>query len=522
MVREQCCTIMLATKDYRHFQVLSPTGRILSEFEGAGAADHSLPGDSVEICDGGVVKRLMRAEKKTLVGILQLTSKYMYGLTNRGIPLYLCEPLNRGFPAFRVACKERDRSKNLLITFQFDSWDDDAELPRGGLVRILGPCEQFGAESEALAILGGPWSAPRPAPKPLESTSDRIHLSTGTFNIDPSGCRDIDDVITLVPMGDGKRWRLWVTIADVSELVVPGTPEYESAFKATSTVYQDGVAVRPMLHRDLSEDSCSLVPGQLRFGIALSATFENGVLSEPTFQKAIVMNQQSYTYEGAYQSWVAAPLAAIASCLAGREVTDSHEWIEQLMLWYNKEAAKVLCTAGKGLLRRHDAPVTERAAALKAIDPALEFLAYRAAEYCAVGSADTVHAGLGLGLYCHASSPIRRFADLVNQRILKWSINGLKYTADDLEAVACRLNWRQKEIAGAERDYQFLKAIHAAIKHEVSAKVLDERSAWVDEWKTIIRFADGDSAGSVIRLRYFCDRRKVAWKERMVFEKICV
>jgi exoribonuclease R len=122
-------------------------------------------------------------------------------------------------------------------------------------------------------------------------------------------------------------------------------------------------------------------------------------------------------------------------------------------------------------------------------------------------------------LYCHASSPIRRFADLVNQRILKWFIDGLRYTADDLEAVACRLNWRQKEIAGAERDYQFLKAIHAATKHEVSAKVLDERSAWVDEWKTIIRFADSGSAGSVIRLRYFCDRRKVAWKERMVFEK---
>jgi len=511
---------MLATKDYRHFQVLSPTGHILSEFEGAAAADHSLPGDSVEICDGGVVKRLMRSEKKTLVGILHLTSKYMYGLTNRGIPLYLCDPLNRGFPSFRVACKERDRSKNLLITFQFDSWDDDAELPRGGLVRILGPCENFQAESEALAILGGPWSAPRPAPKPLGSTRDRIHLSTGTFNIDPVGCKDIDDVITLVPIEDGKGWQLWVTIADVSEFVCPGTSEYDSAFKAASTVYQDGHAVRPMLHRDLSEGSCSLVPGQLRFGVALSATFQNGVLSEPTFQKVIVMNQESYTYEGAYQSWAAAPLAAIASCLAGREVTDSHEWIEQLMLWYNKEAAKVLSTAGQGLLRRHDAPVTERATSLKAIDPALEFLAYRAAEYCAVGSADIVHAGLGLGLYCHASSPIRRFADLVNQRILKWFIDGLKYTADDLEAVACRLNWRQKEIAGAERDYQFLKAIHAATKHEVCVKILDTRSAWVAEWNTIIWFSDSGSAGSVIRLRYFCDRRKVAWKERMVFEKI--
>lgn len=508
---------MLATKDYRHFQVLSSTGRVLSEFEGAAAADHALPGDSVEICDGGVVKRLMRSEKKTLVGILQLTSKYMYGLTNRGIPLYLCEPLNRGFPAFRVACKERDRSKNLLITFQFDSWDDDAELPRGGLVRILGPCEQFGAESEALAILGGPWSAPRPAVKPLGSVIDRIHLSTGTFNIDPSGCKDIDDVITLIR--DDTVWRLWVTIADVSEFVVTGSPEYESAFKAASTVYQDGKAVRPMLHCDLSEGSCSLVPGQLRFGVALSAIFQNGVLSQPTFQKVIVMNQESYTYEGAYQSWAAAPLAAIASCLAGREVTDSHEWIEQLMLWYNKEAAKVLCAAGQGLLRRHDAPVTERAAALKAIDPALEFLAYRSAEYCTVGSADTVHAGLGLGLYCHASSPIRRFADLVNQRIIKWVLDGLKYTVDDLETVAARLNWRQKEIAGAERDYQFLKAINSATKHEITAKILDTRSAWVDEWKTLIRFA-GAETGSVIRLRYFCDRRKVAWKERMVFEKI--
>ena len=146
---------MLATKNYKTFQIVSSSGTVLHEFEGASLARKTLPGDSVSWKEGGA-ELVARGEKQLLVGVLCLTSKYMYGMTGHGVPMYLCEPMNKGFPSFRVACKEKDRSSNLLISFQFDSWDEDAELPRGGLVETLGPVEDPRAEALALALIASP------------------------------------------------------------------------------------------------------------------------------------------------------------------------------------------------------------------------------------------------------------------------------------------------------------------------------------------------------------------------------
>jgi len=520
---QQAHSTMLASKDYRHFQVLDKKGDVIHEFEGAEKAGHALPGDSVDVIDegGGSVRLIVRAEKRTLVGILNLTSKYVYGMTQRGIPMYECQPMNRGYPSFRIACKERDKSRNLLVTFQFDSWDQGSELPRAGLIEILGPCEDFASEKRALAMLAQPYPAPM-CDITLDTSEIRyiIDKEDLTFNIDPEGCKDIDDVITLKVLDSYVGWRIWITIADVAETVLPDTRTYSYAAQAASTAYQDGAAVRPMLHRGLSEAALSLLPGQQRMGLALRADFYGGALHNPVFQNVLVTNRESYTYESIYKSNTVpiAILRAIASSLAGRQITDSHEWVEQLMLYYNKEAAKILVAAGNGILRRHDAPFAERRAAVLAVDPTLEFLAMRSAEYCSVSDTAS-HWGLGTGLYCHASSPIRRFADLINQRVIKAHIDG-KRIEEDFGPLILQLNQRQREIISADRDYHFLKAIEDAESSEILAKILDGRSAWVDDWKTLVRFESNFAPGSIVRLRYFCDRRKVAWKERILFEEV--
>ena len=525
-LRTQCHATMLTTKNYLDFQIVD-CGSFVAEWKGAEKANRALPEDKVRLREDGGVEILERAPKKPLVGVLQLTSKYMYGMTGHGVPMYCCQPMNKGYPSFRVACRERDRSKNLLVSFQFESWDAEAELPRGSLLKILGVVEDPTAEAEALAILSCPWSAPRPESGVPVINGDRTLLSTGTFNIDPVGCRDIDDVITLEKLTSDSV-RLWITIADVSEMLDPSRKEFVAAEKIGATSYQDGFAVRPMLHKDLSEKAFSLIPGETRYGLALRVDWnkDKGFVGKSVFEPVLVVNQMSFTYETIYmaEQWILDTLSAITSDLAGRTVTDSHEWVEQLMLFYNRQAALILREVGGGLLRVHDQPMLEKQAILKAIDSGLEHLAYQAAAYAPVTTIKT-HYGLSLESYCHCTSPIRRFADIINQQIIKnWlEKKSIAYSAERFELLADWLNRRQKQIAAAERDYILLKAIQISPQNAVKAVFLwkegEKNIYYVPSWKTMIRVREEEerTAGRNYTIQYYCDRTKATWKERMIY-----
>ena len=523
---------MLTTKNYIDFKILdSENGSILAEWKGAEKAGRALPEDKVCLRKDGTVEILERASKKPLVGVLQLTSKYMYGMTGHGVPMYCCQPMNKGYPSFRVACKERDRSKNLLVSFQFESWEADCELPRGSLLKVLGVVEDPAAEAEALAILSCPWSAPRPSAIPIvNQTSDRILLSSGTFNIDPVGCLDIDDVLTIESTNDPELFIIWITIADVAESVKKGSKEYEIAEKIGATTYQNGRAVRSMLHRDLSEKALSLLPGELRYGLSLRVSFHlrHAVLNT-CFQKVLVQNEKSYTYESA--ATLEEPFKKVLTAFSCSE--DPHMWIQASMLLYNLDAALLLKKMKAGLLRSHEAPYKKNLELLQTLNVNLQFLSYQSAKYVSAGNGhDTYHWGLKAYEYCHATSPLRRFADLVNQQIIKDSLDnmnmkhileGFTFAPRPTDALAIALNRRQKEIQEAERNFLILTAIQNTDRAQIEGLYLwaEEKKQvfYIPSWKCTIRFAtDTDlRPGTSYQIQYFCDRTKASWKERMIY-----
>ncbi len=524
---------MLVTKNYLDFQILD-LDSVVAEWKGAEKANRALPEDKVRLREDGTVEILERAPKKPLVGVLQLTSKYMYGMTSHGVPMYCCQPMNKGYPSFRVACKERNRSQNLLVSFQFESWEAESELPRGSLLKILGVVEDPVAEAEALAILSCPWSAPRPTVVPrVNQEADRILLSSGTFNIDPVGCLDIDDVLTIETTKDPEQFILWITIADVAESVKQGSKEYEIAEKIGATTYQNGRAVRSMLHRDLSEKALSLLPNELRYGLSLRVSFHmrHGVLST-CFQKVLVKNQTSYTYESA--GTMEESFKKVLTAFASSE--DSHIWIQSCMLLYNLEAASLLKKMKAGLLRSHEAPYKKNLELLQTLDVNLQFLSYQSAKYVSAGNGvDTYHWGLKAYEYCHATSPLRRFADLVNQQIMKDSLDnmdmkhilaGFTFAPRPTDLLAITLNRRQKEIQEAERNFLILTAIQTAERAQVQGLYLwteeTKQVFYIPSWKCTIRFATEVvlNAGSSYTIQYYCDRTKASWKERMIYRVV--
>jgi exoribonuclease R len=128
------------------------------------------------------------------------------------------------------------------------------------------------------------------------------------------------------------------------------------------------------------------------------------------------------------------------------------------MLFYNNEAGRILKQAGMGILRKHSAPNLEKLEKYKTHLPELEKLAYSSAEYCLAEEKETRHFGLESDNYAHVSSPIRRYADLINQRVLKIHIRNLKERYI-VQLAMYDMNYRAKLNKSFSRDMDFLTAI---------------------------------------------------------------
>ena len=138
-----------------------------------------------------------------LVGVLEFTSKYRYGLTSRGAPLYLFRPYDEAQPDYIVGSSERDTSRNQIAVVEVPvSLQEPVGIqkPRGSLVRLLGPVGDFVTERDALLQHYCPHKSA--VSEEIADTSDDenrrpIDAEHGwlTFHIDPPGCRDIDDAI---------------------------------------------------------------------------------------------------------------------------------------------------------------------------------------------------------------------------------------------------------------------------------------------------------------------------------------
>jgi ribonuclease R len=325
-----------------------------------------------------------------------------------------------------------------------------------------------------------------------------------TFTIDPTGARDYDDAISAERLADG-RTRIHVHIADVAAFVTAGSLVDREAQRRGTSVYVPG-GVEPMLPPALSNEKCSLVPGEDRFSVTVELEFDGPRVTRAAFARSIIRSDERLDYarvdrifagrEEPLDPWaqplslardVARALAAERARRGGLEITsaepdfeldrsghvrrltlgaqtESHALIEHLMIAANEQVAKLLEErALPALYRVHEQPDPERVerlveqlASLSVPTPPLpEHLAPAAAGELVGKISQAVeayvrssgrgrlafgalilrslkqayysprnlgHAGLRSARYCHFTSPIRRYPDLICHRSLLWAI----------------------------------------------------------------------------------------------------
>ncbi len=366
---------------------------------------------------------------------------------------------------------------------------------------------------------------------------DREDLrSIPLVTIDGADARDFDDAVFAEPDSDKKNeggWRIIVAIADVAWYVHPDDDLDSSARERGNSAYFPDRVV-PMLPEKLSNDLCSLRPGEDRACIAVDMSINKaGNLLSQRFFRGLMRSVARLTYEQVQAAsdgipddktrhltkTVIEPLFGAYTALARardyrgtlnldipeRQVLfqqdgwieqivpraryDSHRLIEEFMITANVAAAEALHAKKKPVIYRvHEPPGMGDIEKLRESLNALGFKLARAgtlrpahfsglleqamktdklqivsdlilrAQSKAVYSPDEKgHFGLALRRYCHFTSPIRRYADLLVHRSLiqtmKLGKGGLPAESEDkLVEVGEQISATERRATSAERD----------------------------------------------------------------------
>ena len=287
-------------------------------------------------------------------------------------------------------------------------------------------------------------------------TAHRLDLrQLRTYTIDDISTTEIDDGISIV------NDRLWIHIADPTRLVMPGDRlELEARKRCTSVYLPTGMI--PMFPHELATGPMSLVQGQdcyaLSFGVSLD---EEGGIADWEIQTTIVRPTYRLTYDdvdemlelGAEpdldrifywakkrEQWrlnqgaIAIHLPETAIKVVGEEVilhlqedTPSRQLVSEMMILAGEVAARFAIA--------HQLPVPYRSQPRPQLPPQEELDqipagSARAWAICRTMSRSEVsleplpHAGLGLSAYVQATSPIRRYSDLIVHYQIKATLLG--------------------------------------------------------------------------------------------------
>lgn len=488
-------------------------------------------------------------------GTLELSSKVRYGIGSRGIPLFRFVPYDTSIGPFAVGCSQRDLFHNVhAIVTPNAANAANAEpspqssssipifrtlLPKATLVQNLGiPNDETNLQVLLAAYaydgkksLRLPKAPPQNIPSLAEEEfSKRPHVEGITFHIDPPGCKDVDDSFSFLETKD-RTWRVSINIADVAAWVKEGSEhDVKASERATSFYSPEGEALVPMFPREISEGAASLRGAEPRPTLSLQFTWTPGApepLTDFQWVEAMATTHTSYTYDEA-DAAQAQGIKALKQLSAELDPTNtaqtSHEWVQNMMILYNRKAGETLRKKGNGILRRHSAPKAAALAQWTAIDPSLSFLAYEAATFCLATDEDTRHFGLSeVDSYAYASSPIRRYCDLVNQRILKGASVAVQ------QEIVDALNRRQKQAKAFSRDLFFMRELATGVKVQGGLvvahtdKAFTAFKAYIPAWKRCVKVKclqdaeDLPPVGSRVSLEWLCDYEKPNWKEKIIF-----
>lgn len=374
----------------------------------------------------------------------------------------------------------------------------------------------------------------RPSPRPLV---------TG-FTIDPLDACELDDAIDICKRPQG--WHLAVSVVDVAAHVQAGSDEDQQAYQRAFTRYFDSRR-EPMLPQTLAEERLSLLPEQLRDTLTFTMDFNtrlevirldiqqtqlgneaqltyddvSEILDTPSHTQHVYWREALELAEGLFkqrQQRGALAIFDLGNALRSTEEGkllrlsegSSHQAyliVQECMIAANHSVTAYLLEQGVPLLFRNQTSIHEdiREQYLSELqpllrDPSAEMIEQinhhlaRLLDRAHYSPVNQGHVGLNLSCYAHWTSPLRRYADLVNHHLLRAWLHdqALPYGRRELELIGAHLDdvvgeMRQQRIldkqrAKAKRLRQDDETTLAALESKEMTSLIESLASGQIEW----------------------------------------
>jgi exoribonuclease-2 len=400
----------------------------------------------------------------------------------------------------RAGLDQTDELFALLVKAGVFSQDENIELLRRD-VPVEFPCEARQAAAELTGALR------------LFRTDCRRHDLTGLslFTIDGQSTLDFDDALSLEVTPEGLR--LGVHIVDVADVVRKGDPLDREARRRGSSIYMSDQKI-PMLPPVLAEGLCSLKAGEVRPAIStvvdLSPELDvRGYRVLPTIVKVkdqltyfdvnLLADQDSNVVHlrSIARKFREARLAAGAVHISVPEInlwlgengdinlnrvnreSPGRMLVAEIMILANWLMARFLAENGMPAIFRSQPEPRERLYRGEEGTLYQQWMQRRLLNRFVLGHDPEKHSGLGLAAYVTATSPIRKYFDLVTQRQVR-AVLGLEepYSAEDIDRILQDLSMPMSHVAhlqvGRQR-YWLLRYLEKRVGQKEEAIVLVRR-----------------------------------------------
>jgi ribonuclease R len=283
------------SEDPERPDVFIPLRRMGGAMDGDTVRASIWPASSGPRLEGGV-EEILRRGKHWLVGVLQKENKKFCVLVEKVKP-----PLK-----FEVDREELIGAKlGDTVGIEILEYPEDGRPGVGRVIQFFGA---RGDEKTEVDIVILKHQLPREFPEAVRSEAEQIARNPqiqlaegrrdlralGFVTIDGETAKDFDDAVCV--KREGRQFRLWVSIADVSHYVRQGSALDREAFSRGTSVYLPDKVI-PMLPEELSNDVCSLRPQEDRLSFTAELLYdEHGNLKESFFYKSLICSHARLTY----------------------------------------------------------------------------------------------------------------------------------------------------------------------------------------------------------------------------------
>ena len=331
------------------------------------------------------------------------------------------------------------------------------------------------------------------------------------LTIDGQSTMDFDDALSVENKGD--HYLLGIHISDVGHHIRKGDIIDQEALLRASSIYLSDHKI-PMIPPELSENICSLIAGQRKAAISVMVKIAPAgkIIGTEIFPSMVTVNRQ-LTYTGANllaeSDTDIALLHTIGRMFRSRRLDDgaiqislpeisigfegngtpkvirveretpSRMLISELMILANSVMAEFLTENRMPAVFRSQPEPRERLYQGENGSLFQNWMQRKSLSRFALSTRGGRHSGLGLEAYVTATSPIRKYYDLITQRQIR-AVFGLEdpYTEDEilslLQKLECPMRYVPR-IQFVRNRYWLLKHLETRIGQKEEAIVLAKR-----------------------------------------------